>query len=501
MHPLLRVGLAAALGVCLALAMPPLGWWPLALVAVGGLALLCRRVSMAKGALAGAVFGFAFMLVCMWWLHVVVPGIQFAISAAEVPFYALLGLSLAATSRLPGWPLWGACAWVAMEVLRGNVPLGGFPWARLGTAFVDTPVVGWSRYLGEGGLTLVVALASILLAVAVVCARRWAVVSVAAAVLLLGASSLLPVGLQGPAGRTLTVAVVQGDVPGKGLHSFSEPRVTLQNHAEATRELAADVTAGRLPAPDVVIWPENASDIDPFLDDRAGALIQDVVDAVGAPVVVGAVTLGPGPDEVQGKGIVWHPSSGPGDRYAKRKLVPFGEWVPFRAALTPIIPLLEAEIPRDFVPGVRPGVLDVGRATVGAVMCFEVAYDSAIRDVARDDVDLLAVQTNNATYLGTYQLEQQWAITRMRAVETGRAVAVAATTGISGVIAPDGGVVERTESRAQQVIVAEVPAGQGQTLGIRIGGPLEIASLAVAGLATLVAAAAARRRKGRMRAR
>ncbi|HET7327215.1 MAG TPA: apolipoprotein N-acyltransferase [Nocardioidaceae bacterium] len=509
MHPLLRVGLAAALGVCLALAMPPLGWWPLALVAVGGLALMCHHVSMAKGALAGSVFGFTFMLVCMWWLHVVVPGIQFAIAVAEVPFFALLGLSLAATSRLPAWPLWGASAWVAMEVLRGNVPFGGFPWARLGTAFVDTPVVGWSRYLGEGGLTLVVALASILLAASVVCFRRWAVVharrwaaaSAGAAVALLAAAALLPVGLAGPGGRTLTVAVVQGDVPGKGLNSFSEPRVTLRNHVEATRELAADVDTGRVPAPDVVIWPENASDIDPLRYEQAGALIQQAVDAVAAPVVVGAVTLGPGPNDVQGTGIVWQPSTGPADHYAKHKLVPFGEWVPFRAALTPLIPLLESEIPRDFVPGTRPGVLDVGELTVGAVMCFEVAYDAAIRDVTRGTVDLLAVQTNNATYLGTDQLEQQWAITRMRAVETGRAVAVAATTGISGVIAPDGEVVERTESRAQQVIVAEVPAAEGTTLGVRIGAAVATVSTVVAGLATLTAVIVLRRRRETLRVR
>lgn len=501
MHPLLRVGLAAVLGVCLALAMPPLGWWPLAIVAVGGLALMCRGVSMATGALAGSVFGFAFMVVCMWWLQVILPGLQFAIAVAELPFFALLGLGLAATSRLPGWPLWAGSVWVAMEVLRGNVPLGGFPWARLGTAFVDTPVVHWARYLGEGGLTLVVAIASVGLVAALSGGRRTAVLSVACAVLLLGGSALLPVGVEGSSGRSVTVAVVQGDVPGQGLESFSEPRVTLQNHAEATRELAADVDAGRVPAPDVVIWPENASDVDPLLDDQAGALIQDAVDAVGVPVVVGAVTLGSTPDEVQGTGIVWEPGTGPADRYSKRRLVPFGEWVPFRDVITQIVPLLQAETPRDFVPGEEPGVLDAGGVTVGAVMCFEVAYDAAIRDVAGADVDLLAVQTNNAFYLGTAQLAQQWAITRMRAVETGRAVAVAATTGISGVIAADGAVIERTRSRAQQVIVAEVPAAEGVTLGVRIGGIVEITSLVVAGLATFVAAAVDRRRRGRARAR
>lgn len=493
-----RTGVAAGLGVCLALAMPPVAWWPLALLAVAGLWMVCRDVSLRVGALAGAAFGFTFMVVGMWWLEVIVPGIQFAIAAAEMPFYAVLGLVLAATSRLPLAPLWGACAWVGMEVLRGNVPFGGFPWARLGTAFVDTPLAAWARVLGEGGLTLVIALGALLLASALTGSRRSAVVSATAAVALLAGSALLPVGVSGASDRSVTVAVVQGNVPGQGLDSFSEPRVTLQNHVDATHDLAADVRAGEVPAPDVVIWPENASDIDPLLDASAGASIQRAVDDVGVPVVVGTVTQGSGPDEVRGSGIVWHPGTGPADRYAKRRLVPFGEFVPFRPALTALVPMLAEETPRDFVPGEQPGVLDAGSVTVGAVMCFEVAYDAAIRDVTEPDVDLLAVQTNNAFYMGSGQLDQQWAITRLRAIETGRAVAVAATTGISGVIAPDGSVVDRTSSREQQVLVAQVPAAQGITPGVRVGGLVEIGALVLAGLATVVVVV---RRRGRSRVR
>ncbi|MPZ94749.1 MAG: apolipoprotein N-acyltransferase [Propionibacteriales bacterium] len=490
--------LAGLLGVALALAMPPLGWWPLALVAVAGLGLLCRDASLRAAAVRGLLFGFTFVLVAAWWLYSVVPGIQFAIAAVEAPFYLVLGLALAATSRLPGWPVWGACAWAGVELARGHLPFGGFPWARLGTPFVDTGIVSWARYLGEGGLTFVVALAALLLAAAVVGRHRLllALPAAVAALALLAAGWVLPVGLHGTEGRTATVAVVQGDTPGEGIDSMAEPRVVLENHATATHDLAADIEAGRAEQPDVVVWPENSSDIDPLLDADAGALIQDAVDAVGVPVLVGAVTRGPGDDHVQGTGIVWEPTTGPGETYAKRRLVPFGEWVPLRAAFTPIVPLLEQEIPRDFFPGDGPGVLDLGDVRMGAVMCFEVAYDEAIRDVAGEDVDLLAVQTNNATYLGTAQLEQQWAITRLRAVETGRAVAVAATTGISGFVRPDGSVLDRTTSRAQQALVAEVPIGEGTTPGIRLGGWFD---LAAAGLGLVGVAVGVVRRRARER--
>jgi apolipoprotein N-acyltransferase len=125
-------------------------------------------------------------------------------------------------------------------------------------------------------------------------------------------------------------------------------------------------------------------------------------------------------------------------------------------------------------------------------MCFEVAYDAAIRDVAGSDVDLLAVQTNNATYLDTGQMEQQWAITRLRAVETGRAVAVASTTGISGVVAPDGRTLQRTDSRERTVIVQTVEAGSGSTSGVRWGAAVEAGLVFAAVVAVVVAAVRAR---------
>jgi apolipoprotein N-acyltransferase len=117
--------------------------------------------------------------------------------------------------------------------------------------------------------------------------------------------------------------------------------------------------------------------------------------------------------------------------------------------------------------------------------------------VAADRVDVLAVQTNNAFYLGTAQLDQQWAITRMRAVETGRAVAVAATTGISGLVGPDGHVLARSEGRAQQVLVASVPAGQGRTPGVRWGAWVEVVVSAVAAAAIAVSLGLSRTSRAR----
>ena len=81
-------------------------------------------------------------------------------------------------------------------------------------------------------------------------------------------------------------------------------------------------------------------------------------------------------------------------------------------------------------------------------MCFEVAYDGLLRDLVDGGADVIVVPTNNATYTGTGQIEQQFAMSRLRAIETGRWVVVASTNGISGIVAPDGHVVERAAVRS-----------------------------------------------------
>jgi apolipoprotein N-acyltransferase len=185
---------------------------------------------------------------------------------------------------------------------------------------------------------------------------------------------------------------------------------------------------------------------------------------------------------VRNQGIVWQPGAGPGQSYSKTKPVPFGEYIPHRAQLARLFERLD-QIPRDMVPGTEPGVLDLGGTTVGDVICFEVAYDAVVHDVVEGGAELLVVQTNNATYMGTGQIEQQFAIARLRALETGRYVVVVATNGVSGILAPDGSVVERAPTRETAVLEADVPLRTGLTPAVRLSGWLERGLVLLAALA------------------
>ena len=487
--------LAASSGALAACGSEPVDLPWLLPFAVAGLAIAGNGLRGRAAAGVGALFGFAYMLLLLPWLQVIGTDAWIGLSLLEAAAYGVLGLALGRVQRMPAWPLWAAACWVAAEWLRATFPWGGFPWGRLSFAVIDTPLAPVLGLLGTAGTSYVVALLGFALAHVLLTVRRRPVPAVAAGVaVLLTVPVLVGLAAVGPepttAGR-LRVAAVQGDVPGEGMAAFAERRAVLDNHVGATLGLAAEIEAGRSEQPELVLWPENSTDIDPFRDPSVHADIQRAVDAVGVPVLVGAMVEGPAPQDVRNQGIVWLPGEGPTDRYSKQHPVPFGEYIPMRAQLARFIERLD-QIPRDMVPGEEPGVLDVAGTTIGDLICFEVAYDDLVRKVVDGGARLLVVQTNNATYMGTGQVEQQFAIARLRAVETSRYVVVVATNGVSGIIAPDGSVVRRAPTRTTAVLERDIPLRTVLTPAMRYSRWAE-GGLLLAALGALVASAVDRR--------
>jgi len=492
----LRVALAALSGLAVSFGFAPYDRSLLGLLGLVGLVASLRGAGTRAATGIGFAFGVVFMAALMPWLRVIGTDAWLGLAAAEGLFYALFGWAFAVTARSRWWPLAATCCWVAMEFARSVVPFGGFPWGRLAFATTDTPLAGYARWIGVPALSgLVFGLACLLVLAWAHRARlRPAAGALAGVVALIVAGLLLPVGLADRSGD-VTVAVIQGDVPGTGADGLGQQEEVLRNHADLTQTYADRVAAGTLPAADLVLWPENSSDIDPFASPGAEELIDDAVRAAGVPTLVGTILDGPRAGTAENVSIVWDPVTGAGDRYVKRRLVPFGEYIPYRSVVARYISRLD-QIPRDMVPGEEPGLLQVGPALVGTMLCFDVAYDDNVRDVAGQGAEFLVVQTNNATYLGTGQPEQQWAISRMRAIEAGKSLVVASTNGISGVVAADGDVVTRSGSGRAQILVERVQLGDGVTLGVRIGGFLEYAA-SLAAVVLVVIALVQRRRERR----
>lgn len=484
------LGLAALGGALTWLAFPGRGWWPLAVVGVGLWVLAAAGRSRTAGAVVGLVHGVAFFVPLLHWSGVYVGNFPWlALAGLQSLYYLLLGALLPTVLRLPPAPasIGVAALWVGQEALRGRTPYGGFPWGRLAFAQADSPLGALAALGGMPLVSFAVALSGALLGSAALRLLRSRAGGVHAGALSVGALLVVAVGLLVPlptSGPAIQVAGIQGDVPAPGLAFNDERRAVLDNHARLTRRLADDVAAGRATAPQIVIWPENASDLDPYRAADARAVIDEAVDAVGVPTLVGAV-LQRTDGRLTNASIAWTPQGGPGATYAKRHPVPFGEYIPNRDFFRRISSQVDLVV-RDFAPGSRVGRVDLGGARLGVAICFEVAYDGLVRDTVRDGADLLVVQTNNATFGYTDEAVQQLAMSRLRAIEHGRAVAHVSTVGVSALIAPDGRVITSSRLFTPAVLQAALPLRTGLTLSDRLGAGPE-AVLTALGLALLLA--------------
>ncbi|HVU74252.1 MAG TPA: apolipoprotein N-acyltransferase [Mycobacteriales bacterium] len=464
-----RLVVAAVGGLLLAGAFPPLACWWLAPLGVATATFALHGVAPRRAWLLAGVTGVGFFLPAVSWVRTIGIDAWLLLTLLEAFVLSLLGPVCSVLMRRRAWPLTVAAAWVLVEAVRARVPFGGYPWARLAFSQPGSPFTPFVSVGGAPLLSALVALSGTAIAAAVLqrelrVRAGWA--GLAVAVPAVGLLIAVPTaGQDGPGGSAVVVAAVQGNVPRLGLEFNAQRRAVLDRHVQATVTLARRVAAGEVPKPAFVVWPENSTDLDPFTEPDVRTQIETAVDAIGVPVLVGAVLDGPGPDHVTNAGVVWAPAGPTGQRYVKRHLVPFGEYVPFRSVLTKLVGRLRDDIPQDFAPGHHEsGSLDIAGIRVADSICFEVGDDALVRDGVEHGGRLLVVQTNNATYGHSSESSQQLAIVRVRAVEHGRAAVMASTSGVSALVRPDGRVIAKSGIFTQAELVASLPLRSSRTL-------------------------------------
>ena len=513
---------AGASGGLLYPAFAPIGWWWLAPLAVAGFTLCARaayqgrvtrghRRPWAGGGWAGLWFGLAFCYLIFRWEAAIAMDAMLALGLVEALYFVPLGAALASVSRLRFAAFWQALLWVAEEFFRDRWPFGGFSWGRLAFSQTQSPLTKIVALGGAPLLTFATALIGTGLAALALRLHRarqarldspetgWATaIGWRGAVGWVGAALVLPIAgnlvpLQTTAGKPIELAAIQGNVPRTGLDAYGQAFAVLDNHAKLTEQYAQEIAEGKAKQPVAVFWPEDSDDVDPYADTQAYETVSAAVGAIGVQTLIGTV-VDVGPDNAQELGIVWDPKTGPGATYAKRHLVPFGEYIPYRAELTKYFSEMSL-VPRDFIPGTKPGVLTVGGVKIALVICYEVAFDDMVRSSVLGGGGVLVVQTNNADYAWTDQPGEQLAISQLRAVETGRPVMIAATSGISGYIDASGRIVQQTQQFTPAVVADEVTPRTGQTLAIRLGADPEWVMMALGLLGWAWAAYVGRRRR------
>jgi apolipoprotein N-acyltransferase len=216
--------------------------------------------------------------------------------------------------------------------------------------------------------------------------------------------------------------------------------------------------------PDLIIWPENSVDVDPFKNQKIGQAISSLVDKYNTPLITGAVLRTDG--ELQNASILWQPKTGATTRYVKRHLTPFGEVMPLRSILT-----FFSDLPNqieDFSPGKSAVIHQVGQAKIAPIICFELVDDRLIQGSA-DSSNLFVVQTNSATFANTAESAQQLAITRIRSIEHARYSVSVSTVGISAIIDTNGIVLTSTKENIATSINGAVALNATRTIYDRVG--------------------------------
>lgn len=491
---------AAGAGLLLYASFPPRTLWWLALPAFALLGALVYGRRARAGFGYGFLFGVGFLLPLLTWIGSLVGPLPWVVLVlGESLFVGLAGAGMAYLSRLPAAPVWAAAVWVASEAARGRVPWGGLPWGRVGFGQPDGPLVHLAALGGEPLLSFVTVLVGLALGELVRRAIAREGTRALAVPLIIGVlafatgplAALVPT-LSGGPGNTVTIAAVQGNVPRLGLDFNSQRRAVLDNHVKETEQLASDVAAGKLAKPDLVIWPENSSDIDPLRNPDAAAQINRAAQAVGVPILVGAVLQNPDGKTTTNSALVWEPGIGVVERADKRRVQPFGEYMPWRSFFR----LFSSYVDRAgyFVPGTGPGVVDVAGTKVGVTICWEVAFDDLVEASVENGAQVLAVPSNNATFGFTQMTYQQMAMSQVRSVEHDRTSIIATTSGVSATIDPDGTVTQSTAQFTPAVLVNRTVLRDTVTLATALGAVPEWLLVAL-GVGAIGATAVTRRRR------
>ncbi|MFC4830341.1 apolipoprotein N-acyltransferase [Agromyces aurantiacus] len=493
---------SAAGGVVYDLGFPDVGAWPLAFVGIAlALVPLIGRSAWAAFHI-GLVFGLGFYLTHVSWTTLYLGPVPWlALSIFESLFVAggavLIALAyrwvpLANPSswvRLIGLPLLVAGLWVLREAATGTLPYGGFPWGRAAQSQSESPFAQVVSWVGSSGLgfVMVVIVAG---AIEWVRLREWRDLRTAIPVAaLLVVAVAVPAWPTTPAGE-LRVASVQGNGPAGYFDERAQGDI-LQTQLDATAPLLDEDGI------DVLLWPEGGSDIDPTRSPEVARVFDSLGDRLDAPIVLNTVTTDG--ERFFNTSLLWRSGEGAVDRFSKRNPVPFGEYIPDRWFYDALVPDLTGLVQRGYSPGTEPPVFDLGGTVTGLAICFDVIYDDLIWEGARDGAELYMFQTNNADFRGTDENEQQLAIARLRAIETGRSVVNISTVGTSQVIDPTGRTIDALPAYEAGAMVTDVELREGLTPSVVLGGAVPLL-LVIGSIAGLIAAGVLAQRNAPRRA-
>lgn len=473
--------------------------WPLAFIALAPMLAMADRAQTAKAAFkVGLVSGFFANLGKLYWLlHTIHHYGHFPLPAA-ILVLALLCLTIGSFWGVAFWANWSMSkrggfsiwitfplAWMLLEWWM-TVAMGiGFPWLAIGHALIGwLPLAQIADVIGGMSLSLPVAFGNVVAYEAWRAARaerpNYPVKQAAGlfAVLLVflvyGLVRMGQIDKQMEAGETIKVGMLQGNIDQNEKWSEGNRVKTLRiyrRQAEEVKEKGAEL----------ILMPETALPFWQTQGKRLSRPVRAFLSKIDRWMLVAVPTRVPNEDDPEwpykynsaglvspdGKIVTW---------YNKHRLVPFGEYLPFKKIAIPLVtwlktfePLEDLRFSAGFYPGEEYVVFDYPRGRFGIAICYEVIYPSIVRTVALPGVAFMTTITNDAWFGDTSAPHQHWDQVRMRAIELRRYFARSANTGISGIIDANGRTISQTGTYVAKTAVGDVRTMQTQSIFLRFG--------------------------------
>lgn len=430
-------------GFIYSLSFKPVGLWFCAPIALAFHIYLLRRFRWFE--VQSFIFAFSSSLIILSWSKTFVGVLPWVALAVLQGLLAIpVGLIARFTRSVPVLIF----AIIAMEEVRARFPFGGFSWTRIAHGQVDSPFAGYVSITGFIGLSLI----TLLIAYAFI-ERRKATPSLLA---LLFAGSFFIVD-SGVDSEVVRVRAIQGGIPQRGLEFNARAQAVLDNHIRTTVSEYRDTD-------EVIFWPENAIDVDPRKNLIASKKLTELSRTIDKPLIAGAIL----DDEKLSNSTIYLSAEGKIEStYIKRYLTPFGEYIPLRSIASFFSPHVDRVT--DFSPGSKLIIHRLPQARVGSVICYELLNDGIVREAALNS-DFLVVHTNSATFSGSSEGEQQLAITRLRAIESGRSIVSVSTTGPSAIVDARGVVLKKLSDGEVGSLASKISLTNSRSISNTLGG-------------------------------
>jgi len=493
--------LSGAAGIILSLSFPVYSLGPLAWVALVPLLFVIRSSQPGRCFKLGWFAGLVHGLTLLYWIVFVVNhygNLPFVASVAAcfllVAYLALYpgifcaGLSWLRARGLP-WLVVAPFLWVILEFGRGCL-FSGFPWENLGySQYRFLTLIQMADLTGVAGISFLLVAVNALLfqGFATLMERKKILASIlpltlAAAVILgqYGYGRWRLSTLESSSSPAIKVSLIQGNIPQEKKWEPAFQQATLERYLRLTRE------AVERDHPQLVVWPETATPFYFLGEGELSRLLIMEVQSLKTALLFGSPAVRRQGDRLRfyNRAYLLDDRGRIAGYYDKRRLVPFGEYVPLQSVLFFVHRLVEAT--GDFAAGERPVVINLGAARPGILICYEAIFPELSRDLVRHGANLLVNITNDAWFGRTSAPYQHLSMALLRTVELRVPMVRCANTGISALIDPSGHIREETGLFEEGSLTGSLPLGSGQTFYCRYGEWVAVGCVLVAGIAFVI---------------